>query len=95
VNDKDAIWQKGIASRDWSGEFRGIAIRIKVDPKTGNPTSIGWYLDGPLDQTFPVTCDLEIAKTIALEVMDNQIARGGIWSRVSAKNEKTRKFARR
>jgi hypothetical protein len=75
-----AIWKQGSVSRDFSAAYRGVRIKIIVDPKTDKPTEICWYLNGKLAESAPVTCTLEIAKKIAQEVVDRQITEDPAWA---------------
>jgi hypothetical protein len=48
-----AMWKQRSTSRDWSAAYRGLTIRIKVDPESGDPTEISWYIGGVLSETSP------------------------------------------
>ena len=74
------MWKQSSISRDWSAPYRGLTIRIKVDPETDKPTEISWYLNAKLEESAPVTCTLKIAQRIALEVVDRQIAEDASWA---------------
>ena len=75
-----SMWKQGRATKDWFGEYKGISIRVRVDPETDKPTEISWYLNGKLAESAPVTCTLEVAKRIAQEVVDRQIAEDPAWA---------------
>jgi hypothetical protein len=75
-----AMWKQGAKTGNWSATFRGIGIVIRIDPETDKPTEMCWYLSGKLAESAPVTCALEIAKRIALEVVDRQIAEDAAWA---------------
>jgi hypothetical protein len=74
------MWEQSSVSGAFSTAYRGIRIKITVDPKTDKPTEISWCLSGKLAESVPVTCSLEIAKRIALEVVDQQIAQDAAWA---------------
>jgi hypothetical protein len=74
------MWEQSSMSRAFSTDYRGIRIKITVDPKTDKPTEISWYLNGKLTESAPVTCTLEIAKRIAQEVVDQKIAEDAAWA---------------
>jgi hypothetical protein len=74
------VWRQGRPTKDWFAEYKGISIRVRVDPETDKPTEISWYLNGKLAESAPVTCTLEIAKKIAVEVADRQIAEDAAWA---------------
>jgi hypothetical protein len=74
------MWEQSSISRAFSSDYRGIRIKITVDPETDQPTEISWYLNGKLTESAPVTCTLEIAKRIAQEVVDQQIAEDPAWA---------------
>jgi hypothetical protein len=75
-----SMWKQGSISRDRSATYRGLTIRIKVDPETGNPTEIEFFIGGRRVESAPVTCTLEIAQRIAQEVVDRQIAQDAAWA---------------
>jgi hypothetical protein len=75
-----SMWKQGRATKDWFGEYKGISIRVRVDPETDKPTEISWYLNGKLAESAPVTCDLEQAKRIAEKVVDHQIETDAQWA---------------
>lgn len=77
---RKSIWEQSSVSRAFSTDYRGIRIKIIVDPETEKPTEICWYLSGKLAESAPVTCTLEVAKRIALEVVDQQIAQDAAWA---------------
>jgi hypothetical protein len=52
----------------------------QVHPKTEKPTEISWYLNGKLTESVPVTCSLEVAKQIAVKVVDHQIETDAQWA---------------
>ena len=87
-----ATWKQG-RDKSWFGDYRGLSVRISVDP-TGRPETIAWFIDGNLVESSPVQCAVAIAKEIATRVIDEQIARGN-WAWASARSEKIRKYARR
>jgi hypothetical protein len=61
-----AMWNQRSTSRDWSAAYRGLTIRIKVDPESGNPTEISWYIGGVLSEASPVDCSLSVAQKISV-----------------------------
>ena len=75
-----AVWQQATKSGNWSATFRGIGIVIRVNLKTRRPTEIEFFIGGRRVESAPVTCTLEIAKRIALEVVDRQIASDAAWA---------------
>jgi hypothetical protein len=75
-----AIWTQGAKTGNWSATFRGIGIVIRIDPKTEKPTEISWYLNGKLTESAPVICSLEVAKQIAVKVVDHEIETDAHWA---------------
>ena len=73
------MWEKG-ASGDWHADYKGISIRIKVDPETGKPMEICWYVGGVLSEISPVTCNLSVAQKIAVKIVDIQIPKNPHWA---------------
>jgi len=76
---KAAIWKQGTQGGTWSTTFRGIGIIIRVD-KNGSPTEIEFFIGGRRVESAPVSCTVEQAKTIALQVVDRQIAEDAAWA---------------
>jgi hypothetical protein len=76
---KAAIWKEGTKSGTCSTTFRGIDIVIRVD-KTGLPTELQFFIGGRRVESAPVSCTLEQAETIALEVVDRQIETDAAWA---------------
>jgi hypothetical protein len=79
-NEGKSNVEQSRVSRAFSTDYRGIRIKITVDPKTDKPTEISWYLSGKLAESAPVTCDLEQAKRIAEKVVDHQIETDAQWA---------------
>ena len=75
-----AMWNQRSTSRDWSAAYRGLTIRIKVDPESGNPTEISWYIGGVLSEASPVDCSLSVAQKIAVKIVDTQIPKNPNWA---------------
>jgi hypothetical protein len=74
------MWEQSSISRAFSTDYRGIRIKITVDPKTDKPTEISWYLNGKLAESAPVTGPLEVCKKIAVKVVDHQIETDAQWA---------------
>ena len=83
---RKSMWEQNSVSRAFSTDHRGIRIKVTVDPKTEKPTEICWYLSGKLAESAPVTCTLEVAKRIALEVVDQQIAEDPAWANAESRH---------
>jgi hypothetical protein len=73
-------WKQGPKTGNWSTTFRGIGIVIRVSPITRRPIEIEFFIGGRRVEFAPVTCTLEIAKKIAVEVVDRQIAEDAAWA---------------
>jgi hypothetical protein len=76
-------WQTSRTSLDWHGQIRGVRIRILVDPTTGKPTTLNFYVGGILSDSVPVTCDLPRAKCIAEKVVNSQILSDARYAQAS------------
>jgi hypothetical protein len=63
-----AVWQQAKKSGNWSTTFRGIGIVIRVDD-SGRPTELQFFLNGKLDDSAPLSCTIDVAKRIALDVV--------------------------
>jgi hypothetical protein len=68
------MWKQG-ANGDWHPDYRGLSIRIKVDPEPGKPKEICWYVGGVLSEISPVNCSLSVAQKIAVKIVDIQISK--------------------
>jgi hypothetical protein len=77
---KRTMWTQATQSGNWRTHLRGIGIVIRVKPKTRRPTEVEFFMGGRRIESAPVTCTLEIAKRIALEVVDRQIAEDAAWA---------------
>ena len=83
-----AMWKQRSPSRDWSAAYRGLTIRIKVDPESGNPTEISWYIVGVLSEASPVDCSLSVAQKIAVKIVDTQIPKNPNWAQAEARYQR-------
>jgi hypothetical protein len=97
TNDSKTTFKQGKATKDWFGSYRGLTVRIVVNSATGKASWVNWYTNNTLDESARMAkeCSVTQAKKLSLDVIDDGIARGGVWSRVSAENEKIRRYARR
>jgi hypothetical protein len=75
-----AMWKQSRVSRAFSTDYRGIRIKIAVDPKTEKPTEISWYLNGKFTESAPVACSLDIAKKFGTKVIDEKIPEDAAWA---------------
>jgi len=73
-----AVWQQAKKSGNWSTTFRGIGIVIRVDD-SGRPTELQFFLNGKLDDSAPLSCTIDDAKRISLEVVDRLIEETPHW----------------
>ena len=83
-----AVWKQCSTSRDWSADYRGLTIRIKVDPESGDPTEISWYIGGVLSETSPVNCSLSVAQKIAIKIVNSQIPKNPNWAQAEARYQR-------
>jgi len=63
----------GRESGNWTAQYRGIGLVIKINPRTRRPRSIAFYLNGKLAESAEIRCDLDDAKLIAEQAADHQI----------------------
>jgi hypothetical protein len=80
-----ALWQQAIKSGNWSTTFRGIGIVIRVDD-SGRPTEVQYFLQGKLDDSAPLSCTIDVAKRIVLEVVTRLIPETPHWKAAEAKH---------
>jgi len=81
-------WQKIRTSLDWHGQIRDVRIRILVDPTTGKPMTLNFYVGGILSDSVPVTCDLQRAKCIAEKVVNVQISKDPLWAQAEQRYQR-------
>jgi hypothetical protein len=84
----DTTWKIGVSTGHWAATYRGIRILIKVNPKTGRATEVGWYIEGRLDIDSPLDCDLETAKKIAAAVIDQRIPLDEGWLQAETRDRR-------
>jgi hypothetical protein len=78
-------WQIAIPTGNLVATYRGIRIVIKLG-ETRNPIEIGWYIGGQVAETIPVTCDLEWAKKLAVDVVDERIPEDAVWQQAERRD---------
>jgi hypothetical protein len=71
-------WQIAIPTGNLVTTYRGIRIVIKLG-ENGNPLEIGWYIGGQVEESVPLSCDLEWAKRLAVDVIDERIPEDEVW----------------
>ena len=52
-----AEWQIGFPTGNWVATYGGLRIVIKRSD-TDRPLEIGWFINGQVAESIPVTCDL-------------------------------------
>ena len=82
-----AVWQQAKKSGNWSTTFRGIGIVIRVDD-SGRPTELQFFLNGKLDDSAPLSCTIDDAKRISLEVVTRLISETPHWQAAANKHER-------
>lgn len=78
-------WQLAFPTGNWVSTYRGICIVIKRS-ETGKPIKIGWYIGGQPVESVPLSCDLEWAKQLAIDVVDEQIPIDEVWQHAEKKD---------
>jgi hypothetical protein len=78
-------WQMAIPTGNLVATYRGIRIVIKLG-ENGNPLEIGWYIGGQVEESVPVSCDLEWAKKMAVDVIDERIPEDEVWQQAEKKD---------
>jgi hypothetical protein len=81
------MWNQGSKTGNWSATFRGIGIVITVDD-SGRPTEFQFFLNGKLDDSASLSCTIDVAKRIALEVVDRLLLETPHWQ--AAENREIR-----
>ena len=71
-------WQIAIPTGNWVATYRGIRIVIKLG-ESRNPLKIGWYINGQAVESVPLSCDLEWAKQLAIDIVDDRIPVDHEW----------------
>jgi hypothetical protein len=57
---------------------------INVNQTTEKASEIAWFIGGRLDEISPVNCDVEVAKKLAIIVVDRRILEEGNWAEAEA-----------
>jgi hypothetical protein len=78
-------WQIGIPTGNLLATYRGIRIVVRLD-RRGNPVAIEWFIEGRLAESTPVGGDLESAKKIGIDVVDERIPMDDQWSQAEKDN---------
>lgn len=68
--------------------YRGIRLIVRFDP-TGNPVEIGWFIGGRLAVRTPVNCDLDSAKKIAMDLVDERIPIDALWQEAEKRDQQS------
>jgi hypothetical protein len=74
-----ATWKQGKSTDDWCADYRGLSIQIKADA-SHQANTINFYIDGRLSESAPVECPVELAKLIAITVIDQRIPEDVDWA---------------
>jgi len=64
-------WQLGFPTGNWVATYRGFPIVIKRSD-TDRSLEIGWFINGQVAESIPITCDLEWAKKLAEILSENR-----------------------
>jgi hypothetical protein len=81
-------WQIAIPTGNLVATYRGIRIVIKRS-QTGNPIEIGWFINGQAAESIPVSCDLEWAKKLAVDVIDERIPLDQEWQQAEKRDQES------
>jgi hypothetical protein len=83
-----AAWQIGFPSGNSATTYRGIRIVI-TRSATGDPIEIGWFIGGRVAESVPVSCDLEWAKKMRVDVIDERISIDEVWQEAEKKDRES------
>jgi hypothetical protein len=83
-----AEWQIAIPSGNWATTYRGVRIVIKRS-ETGNPIEIGWFIGGQVADSIPVSCDLEWAKKLAVDLVEQRMPTEVRWQQAEKKDRES------
>jgi hypothetical protein len=68
----DTAWKRGPKFGNWTTQYRGINLVIRINPRIKLPKAIEFYIGRKLNASAPVACSIEDAKWIAVEAADKQ-----------------------
>jgi hypothetical protein len=78
-------WQIASPTGNLVATYRGIRIVIKLG-ENRNPLEIGWYINGQVEESVPLSYDLEWAKQLAIDVIDERIPEDDVWQEAERKD---------
>lgn len=81
-------WQIAFPTGNWVATHRGIRIVIKRS-NTGDPSEITWFINGQAVESVPVSCDLEWAKKLAVDVIDERMPEDEVWQQAERKDRES------
>jgi hypothetical protein len=81
-----ADWQIAFPTGNWVATHRGIRIVIKCS-ETGKPIEIGWFINGQAIESVPLSCDLEWAKQLAIDIVDQRIPVDQEWQQAEKRDQ--------
>jgi len=81
------MWQQGTKTGNWSATIRGIRTVIRVD-ENGYPTALQFFVNGRLDESAPLSCTIDVAKRIAITIVDRLIEETPRWQAAANKHDR-------
>lgn len=81
------VWQ-ALSCGHWYGNYRGIVIRIKV--QANKAWNINFYASRRLSDSAPVDCSVEMAKLIAVTLIDKRIPQDFEWEDAEEREHRAR-----
>ena len=55
--------------------------------ETGKPIEIGWFINGQAVESVPLSCDVEWAKQLAIDVIDERIPVDQEWQQAGKRDQ--------
>ena len=74
----ESEWQISFPSGNWVITHRGIRIVI-TRSDTGEPSEIGWFIDGQLIESVPSHDDLKGAQDLAIDKVNHRMQTDEQW----------------
>jgi hypothetical protein len=81
-------WQIGVPTGSQLATYRGIRIVVSLD-RRGGPAEIEWFIKGRMVAGTPVSCDLESAKKIAMDLVDQRIPIDALWQEAEKRDRQS------
>ena len=76
-------WQIGVPTGNSFWTYRGIRVVVKL---RHSPIEIAWFIEGRSAESSSVDCDLDLAKKIGIDAVDQRIPIDELWLQAEKKD---------